>query len=164
MNRPRDDHPAFQDWDNTVAWAKDKLNLPLLTLRLVVAGHPDTGRGPPNSWEMTRGQGKQVLATYNRIIIPLQQLGGACTDDGSRGGLARFYAKLPWPLRWSREARIRRIGKDYDSEWEWLEVKDREIKARAEKYVMGDRYQLVSDTGAEPRRSVWAWGSMDLFL
>ncbi|KAK4146994.1 uncharacterized protein C8A04DRAFT_9349 [Dichotomopilus funicola] len=160
-NRPRDDHPAFQDWDDTWDWVKGKLNLPTLTLRLAVAAHPDRGRGPPESWEMTREQGKMVLATYNRIILPLQRLGG--TSDGG-GGLARFYASLPWPLKWSREATRRLAAMDRDARSEWLDSKDREIKIRAERYVMGDRYNHVSTTGAEPQRSVWAWGTLDLYF
>ncbi|KAK4102443.1 hypothetical protein N658DRAFT_566031 [Parathielavia hyrcaniae] len=157
--RPRDDHPAFRDWDETVEWARDKLNLPVLTLRLVVAGHPETGpgRGPWGSGDTTRAQGKEVLATYNRLLLPLRRLGRAEEGLGGGGGLARFYARLPWPLRWSKE--VGRRFSDMD-----LESKDWEIKVRAERFVMGERYESVSAAGAEPHMSCWWWGALDLFI
>ncbi|KAK4149424.1 hypothetical protein C8A00DRAFT_46960 [Chaetomidium leptoderma] len=151
LARPRDEHPALRDWDRTIDWLQDKLNLRVLTLRLVVAGNPDPGRGPGGSYEMTRDQGKEVLATYNRILLPLQLLGNTATG----GGLARFHAVLPWPWKWTRRAR-NRLGKE--GGLDWLESKDRELKRRAEKFVMGDRYESVSVAAVEPQMGVWWWG------
>jgi hypothetical protein len=150
LARPRDGHPALRDWEGTIDWLKDKLNLRVLTLRLVVAGNPDPGRGPGGSYEMTRDQGKEVLATYNRILLPLQLLG-----TGTGGGLARFHAVLPWPCKWSRWARNK---VEDEGGLDWLESKDRELTRRAEKFVMGERYESVSVAAVEPQMSVWWWG------
>lgn len=147
--RPRDGHPALLDWDDTIDWLKDKLSLRVLTLRLVVTGNTDFVRGSRRSYEWTREQGHAILATYNRILLPLQLLGTA-----PDGGLARFYAVLPWPLKWSRLAR----DQIDDNGLKWLEAKDAELKRRAEKFVMGDRYESVSLATVEPGRSVWDWG------
>ena len=90
LNKPRDGHPALEDWLETLDWAKHSLNLPVLTLRLVVA--TSAGSEPQGSREMRRAQGKEVLAVYNSIVYPLSGLGP--TSDG---GMARFYADLAWP-------------------------------------------------------------------
>ncbi|AEO60625.1 hypothetical protein MYCTH_97150 [Thermothelomyces thermophilus ATCC 42464] len=122
VSRPWDGHPALQDWDDTVEWVKDKLNLPALILRLVVAGHP--WHGPENSYKITRADGKEVLATYNHMLHPLQRLNPATGQ-----GLARSYAHLPWSLTWSHWAHEQQLnGRSSD----WLESKDRELKKRAE--------------------------------
>ncbi|KAH6623936.1 hypothetical protein F5144DRAFT_584797 [Chaetomium tenue] len=147
--RPRDGHPAFLDWDTTVEWLKDKLNLRGLTVRLAVTGHLGPGGGSQSNYDCTRKQGKEILATYNRILHPLRLLGTA-----PDGGLARFYAVLPWPLKWSRLAREQISVKG----WDWLDSKDAELKKRAEKFVMGDRYESVTLATMEPRKSVWNWG------
>jgi hypothetical protein len=147
--RPSDGHPALLDWDDTIDWLKDKLSLRALTLRLVVTGNPDYFQGSQQSYEWTREQGKEILATYNRILLPLQLLGTA-----PDGGLARFCAVLPWPLKWSRLARAQIDDKGLA----WLHAKDAELKKRAEKFVMGDRYESASLTAVEPGRSVWNWG------
>ncbi|EAQ82950.1 predicted protein [Chaetomium globosum CBS 148.51] len=149
--RPSDGHPALLDWDATVEWLKDELNLPALTLRLVVTGHDDPDRGSHTAYYYTREQGKEVLATYNRILHPLRLLGAA-----PDGGLARFYAVLPWPLKWSRLAKEQLSVKG----WDWLDSKDAELKKRAEKFVMGDRYESVSLAVVEPRKSLWYWDSL----
>ena len=90
LNKPRDGHPALEDWLETLDWAKHSLNLPVLTQRLVVA--TSAGSEPQGSREMRRAQGKEVLAVYNSIVYPLSGLGP--TSDG---GMARFYADLAWP-------------------------------------------------------------------
>lgn len=92
--RPRDGHPALQDWPKMFDWAKNQRNLPALTLRLVFAGNRDFR--PEGSGEMTRDQGKKVLAAYNSILDPARRL-----DPTSESGLARFYADLAWPLTWT---------------------------------------------------------------
>ncbi|KAK3939365.1 hypothetical protein QBC46DRAFT_388056 [Diplogelasinospora grovesii] len=147
LSRPRDEHRALQDWSETLDWVKDKLNLPALTLRLIMAGNGEFR--PEGSEEMTRAQGKEVLATYNRILSPLRRL-----DPTSDGGLARFHAELAWPLQWTRWV-ARKLQEEHA--WDWLESKDRELKRRAEHFVMGERYERVSVAAGEPQRSVWTW-------
>lgn len=151
LSRPRDEHPALRDWDGTIDWLKDKLNLRTLTLRLVVAGNPDPGRGPGGSYEMTRDRGKEVLATYNHILLPLQVLGTA-----TGGPLARFYAVLPWPWKWTGWV-LNKLAAD-EGGMDWWKSKDRELKRRAEKFVLGKRYESISMAAVEPQMSVWWWG------
>ncbi|KAK4149911.1 hypothetical protein C8A00DRAFT_46578 [Chaetomidium leptoderma] len=150
LSRPRDEHPALQDWSETLGWVKDKLNLPALTIRLVMAGSLDFP--PEGSGKMTRAQGKEVLATYTRVLSPLQRL-----DPGSDGGLARFYAELAWPFRWTRWAASKLEWPKREQGWDWLKSKDRELKRRAEHFVMGERYERVSAAAGEPQWSVWTW-------
>jgi hypothetical protein len=126
-SRPREDHPALLDWAETLDWAKNKLNLTALTLRIIMVRSREYQSNENQALQMTRAQGKQVLATYNRIIAPLERL-GAATDNG----LARFYAEL-----------------------EWLQSKRRELKTRAERGIMGERYDRVGSPAGEPHRSVW---------
>ncbi|KAL2131696.1 hypothetical protein VTI74DRAFT_4715 [Chaetomium olivicolor] len=146
LSRPRDKHTALQDWSETVDWVKHQFNLPGLTLRLIMGGNGDLR--PEGSGEMTRAQGKEVLATYNRILSPLRRL-----DATSDGGLARFYAELAWPYRWTRCV-TNKLGEE--DALDWLDSKDRELKRRAEQFVMGERYDDgISEEAAEPQRSVW---------
>ncbi|KAL2264067.1 hypothetical protein VTK26DRAFT_2853 [Humicola hyalothermophila] len=144
QSRPGGEHPALRDWDETVAWAAGRLNLGVLTVGLVVAG---AGEIPPQDGEgMTRAQGREVTATYTRILAPLRKwsvapaAATADDDDGGGGGgaLARFHAELVWPLRWSS----------------WVV---RVLKRRAEQFVMGERYKRVLAAAGEPRRSIWTW-------
>lgn len=146
LNRPSDGHPALQDWSKTLDWAREELNLPALTLRLVVASD-----SPPTteSREMTRAQGKEVLAVYNAILHPLRSL--ATAPDGT---LARFYAKLAWPLKYSEEVVWSR---------ELVDSKERELKRRAEQYVKGERYERACVSTREPHNSVWTYSSHQLY-
>lgn len=146
LSRPRDEHPTLKDWSDTLDWAKDKLNPPALTLRLIMAGK-NSDTWPQGSEEMTRAQGKEVLAIYTLILCPIRRL-----NHPSDGGLARFYADLVWPLRWTRWAALQE-----ESARDWLESKDRELKRRAEHFIMGERYERVCVAGREPQGSVWTW-------
>ncbi|KAH6650313.1 hypothetical protein F5144DRAFT_588819 [Chaetomium tenue] len=149
LSRPRDGHPALLDWPETLEWAKQELNLPALTLRLVMAFNDQDH--PKGSREMTRAQGKEVLALYNLILLPVRRL------DPAGGGLARFYAELVWPLRWTRwafEKRYEEGGED------WLASKGQELKRRAEQSIMGERYERVQAVTQEPQESLWTWSSL----
>lgn len=147
LNRPSDGHPALQDWVKTLDWVRDELNLPALTLRLVVASD-----SPPTttSEEITRAGGKEVLAVYNSILHPLRSLSAAPSGTG----LARFYARLAWPLKWSREVVWSR---------ELVDAKECQLKRRAEQHVMGDQYVRACVSAREPHDSVWTWSSHQLY-
>ncbi|KAK3900208.1 hypothetical protein C8A05DRAFT_17459 [Staphylotrichum tortipilum] len=138
--RPRVGHPAFQDWAETLDWARHELNLPVLTVRLVMARNTY----PPQLFgiRMTKDHGRSVLDAYNSIVYPLRRL-----DPTSTGGLARFYAELAWPLEYTNTARPKPPG--------WLKGKERELKRRAEQYVMGERYESVCAVADQPHESVW---------
>ncbi len=151
LRRPRDGHPAVQDWSNTLDWVKHELNLPALTLRVVIAPGVEA---PSESKNVTKAQGKEVLAVYNSTLAPLRSL-GAATDRG----LARFYTDLHWPLRWSREVMAKRKENKEDAV-AWVESKDRELKRRAEQHMMGARYKGYGGiVGSEPEKSVWTWSA-----
>jgi len=72
-------------------WSKEELNLPVLTLRLVMVGIDEFQL--EGSRELTRDQGKEVLAVYNSIPTLLRRLVGP-TTSGDGGGFARFDAQL----------------------------------------------------------------------
>ncbi|KAK3898423.1 hypothetical protein C8A05DRAFT_37984 [Staphylotrichum tortipilum] len=89
--RPSYGHPALLDWAETVEWTKDKLNLPRLSLRVVLPGNGNIR--PEAGWSMTNRRGKQVLEAYQTIVTPLRLF--------TEGGLDWFESDMAWPLRWS---------------------------------------------------------------
>ncbi|KAK4118426.1 hypothetical protein N657DRAFT_667179 [Parathielavia appendiculata] len=127
---PGTHHPAMQDWASTVSWLRDKLNLPGLTVRLVVAEMDD---GPESYYRhITIEEGATVMGAYMDLARPLREL----TD----AGLGRFHADLPYPHR----------------EWAYRE-KDK-IKKQVEEFVMRERYrQLYANGREEPAQSDWCW-------
>lgn len=151
LSKPRDGHPALQSWYATLDCLKEQLNLPGLTLRLVMADSGD--EGPEGSWDMTEAQGKEVLAAYQAIILPVKLLSSELSDLG----LARFYAELAWPFQWTGAARRKRKQKGGK---EWLKSKDQELKKWAEEFVMGARYERVNAAGKEPQASLWTWACL----
>ncbi|KAH6854180.1 hypothetical protein B0I37DRAFT_23726 [Chaetomium sp. MPI-CAGE-AT-0009] len=152
LSKPQDGHPALQDWSDTLDWAKQELNLPGLTLRLVVVDECSDGFGGRHT--ITRAQGKEVLAVYNSIILPVKRLDPAASE----GGLGRFYAQLAWPMEsteWAQSKLREEGGKD------WLRSKERELKRRAEQAIMGERYERVCVEAKEPEASLWTWASLE---
>ncbi|KAK3898469.1 hypothetical protein C8A05DRAFT_47235 [Staphylotrichum tortipilum] len=140
---PESDHPAFQDWQATVDWLKDKANLPGLTIRLVVVPQ---GRVFPRSVyrPITLDEVETVMTAYSDLLQPLRQL--------ATHGLARFYAHFPSPLEWTLEGRERAV-----TGWrDWTPRQREALKKRAESEVMGSRYESLCDSGIEePRTSDW---------
>lgn len=140
---PQEGQAALEDWGRTIEWLSKRLTLPALTIRLCTAEPLDGGNGTEYHRLMTRGQGEEILAAYERVLAPLVRLGS--------DGLARFYARLFWPLRCTEETR-----EPWDAYgWEWIEAKDRMLKEQAEQLVMGDRYQSLLDGDREPPDSLW---------
>ncbi|KAH6839596.1 hypothetical protein B0I37DRAFT_408991 [Chaetomium sp. MPI-CAGE-AT-0009] len=155
-NRPRRaGHPAFADWRELIGvWMKRNLNLGGLTLRLVATQNPEAEGMEGCEIMATRAQGREVLDVYNTLLHPLREL--ACAEDSpsttATGGssdtsnnhgvpLARFYADLAWPAV--------RTGADW-APHEWFDAKDRELRRRAERFVMGGRYRDEdADGGAD---------------
>ncbi|KAK2611426.1 hypothetical protein N8I77_004765 [Diaporthe amygdali] len=87
---------------------------------------------------MTKGQGEEILAAYTRILAPLVPLGS--------DGLARFYACLMWPWKYTDETMDTCVIKG----WEWVEAHERVMKDHAERLVMGDRYHSLFDGDGWP--------------
>jgi hypothetical protein len=130
----------MQDWRETVGWFRDKINGPVLTLRLIGAetiyGHPEP--------EATVAEGDTIHRAYMDLLQPLKQL----AEGQNR--LAAFHADLPYPWQWTYESRNR------ENLCEWLRDRKRELKRTAERLVMGDRYEsMYADGKEEPEQSLW---------
>ncbi|KAK4139495.1 uncharacterized protein C8A04DRAFT_33001 [Dichotomopilus funicola] len=166
-NRPRGvGHPAFVDWRELVGvWMKRNLNLGGLTLRLVTTQNPEVEGIEGHEIMTTKAQGKEVRDVYTTLLNPLRDLG--CPEDSSpsittatatrsnstsdpsnqrSAPLARFYADLAWPYvrtgdRWPRR--------------EWFDAKDRELRQRSERFVMGNRYDDDAGDGKNCDNSHW---------
>ena len=139
---PQTDHPAMQDWRETVGWLRDKINGPILTLRLIGAEINDEMPSSYTPSTITVAEGNTIHKAYMDLLLPLKQLA-----EGPNG-LARFYTDLSYPWEWTEESRNRG--------WDWLQDKKRELKKRAERHVMGDRYgSLYIDGKKEPEKSRW---------
>jgi hypothetical protein len=130
----------MRDWRETVSWLRDKVNGPVLTLRLVGAAAMDN----MVSWDgqMAAFKGAVFQQAYVDLLEPLKQLA-----EGPNG-LARFYADVSSPGRSDQW-----LGKRGTSV---IEDKKRALKMDAERCVMGDRYDSMYATGkAEPKQSLW---------
>ena len=142
---PGPEHPAARDWPSTVAWLRDRLNLPGLTLRVVAM---DVSNGTPDRFgEATAEEIAALLKVYTHLVRPLRGL-------AEPPGLARFYAHFRYPRERPLDAVLDdppRRGPWYDP---WLHKKD--LKERLERYVMGARYEsLYADSREEPAPSDW---------
>ncbi len=135
---PQDGHPALQDWAYTLDWAKNKISVPSLTLRLTMAGVLDIPpHSPDERRELTQAQGDQVLAGYNRILSTL-----ACFREG---GLAHFYANFAWPWKWASWSED--ILEDTDTPGvvrDWLRSTEDVLNENAERFILGNRYERDS--------------------
>jgi hypothetical protein len=140
---PHTDHPAMRDWRETVVWLRDKINGPILTLRLIgveIVHDEMVSCYIPST--ITVAEGNTIYKAYMDLLQPLKQLA-----EGPNS-LARFYADLSYPWKWTEESRNRG--------WDWLRDKKRELKKRVERHVMGDRYgSLYKDGKKEPEKSRW---------
>ncbi len=148
---PQAGHAVLQDWAETVDWMRDHLNLPGLTLRLALPtsagwGHEEERR------DLTQAEGDAVLAGYWRILEPLTRL-GANQEDGA--GLAKFYAEMAWPWRWTSWEMEEHMNDE--APWEWIDLKDRLLKERAERFIMGARYERVCAEPRLPAESAWPY-------
>lgn len=139
---PQEGQAALEDWARTVEWASKRLSLPALTIRLAMS-YPCEWDIPKHRRFMTREQGEEILAAYMRILAPLVPLGS--------DGLARFYACLIWPWKYTDETMDTCVIKG----WEWVEAHEKVMKDRAERLVMGDRYHSLFDGDGEPPDSLW---------
>jgi hypothetical protein len=140
---PQEGQAALEDWARTIEWLSNRLTLPALTIRLCTVEPTLDGPELELFTKMTRGQGEEILAAYERILAPLVHLGSH--------GLARFYARLDWPWKYTDE--MGEACMTYG--WEWVAAKDRIPKAHAEKLIMGDRYDSLLEGEGEPPDSLW---------
>jgi hypothetical protein len=138
---PETQHPAMQDWWATVEWLRDKINTPGLTIRLMVA----EASSCPDSYNqaITVEDGDTIMTAYMDLMRPLTRLAG--------DGLGRFYASFPYPWELTEESRTRDMN-----ETGWLRAEEEALKERAERYVMGHRYESLRkrQRGAAAQRLV----------
>lgn len=145
------DAVALQAWTETIDWARGKMNVAALTIRVVVALDNEiettravTGEGLANTGgfidspeevaPMTREEGIERIAGFMRTVRPLARL----------GNMHAFYAQ-PGAL-WKEE-----IGGQRQAA-----LMERKLKERAERLVMGKRYEEQYASGRkEPERSIW---------
>jgi hypothetical protein len=135
---PQDGHPALLDWADTLSWAKTRLAVPILTLRLTMAGSRQWPPQPPDErQELSQEQGDQVLAGYRRILSPL-----ACLREH---GLAHFYADFVSPWKW-RNWMDNAPPEEQNPEagWQWVLSSQDAMNEEAERFVLGDRYGQLS--------------------
>lgn len=140
---PGPDDPALEDWRNCIDWVQHKVNAPALTLRLCMAdwSYIDTQWDRP---EITHETRREILSAYTRILGPLSQLGSI--------GIANLYANFVFPWTWKQviQRRVARAGG-----WRWLTRVEARLKERAERWVMGDRYDTLYTNREEPSESLW---------
>jgi hypothetical protein len=146
---PEKGGPVLRDWSETIDRVKDQLNFPALTIRVLAVYHDDED---PRFVALSGPDAKHTMEAYFRILQPLARLAG--TD-----GLARFYAELTWPWRRTKPAHIG--GSEYffwrEESEKWMRGRERWLKERAERFVLGDRYDRLRLKAGdeEPERGVW---------
>ena len=129
----------MQDWHKTVDWLREQINAPGLTLRLIVAGET-FGLADLLRDAITIADAHVIEKAEKELVQSVKPL----ADDG----LAKFYAHLPYPWELRPEASVKTPG--------WIKAKLKEIKDRAERSVLGDRYEGLYANGEEPEQSWWA--------
>ncbi|KAK3293671.1 uncharacterized protein B0H64DRAFT_364449 [Chaetomium fimeti] len=144
---PESQHPAMQDWRATVSWLRGKINPSALTMRLVVL---DTLYGDPSTYRstITADGGDATMKAYMDLLEPLVPL-------AKEDGLARFFATLAYPWEFTEESQAR-CARSEDSGKAWLSGEKAAIKQRAERFVMGARYESLYANGREePKLGDW---------
>lgn len=132
---PREGQAAVQEWKDTTEWAKSRLSVGGLTIRLIAMDASDWEQ-PASRKYMSKSEGIQIIAGYIRILGPLAHF-----DE-----LQEFHAQLVSPWRWNEGG----LG----SHQAVVET-ERQLKERAEKLVLGNRYPAPDGDRAEPLESVW---------
>ncbi len=134
---PEPQHPAMQDWWDTVKWLRGKINAPALTLCLVAASAGAAALMPDySSATITDGEADTIMEAYINLMQPLVPL-------ADEDGLARFYARLAHP----RE----RTQHGWDIFYVEREFVREFVKEHAERYVTGSRSEdLYADGLEEP--------------
>lgn len=133
-NWPQEGDTALEDLTATLDWARDRLNVSRLTIRLVMADVNGYETWPRDF--LIKGEGEAIIAGYMCIVSSLARL----------GPMDKFYAQLVSPWRWDK-----RTGRNEALAAE----KEKELKERAEKLLMGDRYESLPSGAAEPPPSIW---------
>lgn len=159
---PGEGHPALIDWAETLYWARDRMNLSGLTLRLVMADVLDLGGPPPRRREIISEQVEEILSAYRRITSPLAILSQteAKYMDGSGWSsmnLRSFSAEVAWPWEWNWG--FQDHYDKYGCDWvrDYRRDRRREGGEEAERLVMGQRYNEAYVSDPDP---IWYTGSI----
>ncbi|KAK3896609.1 hypothetical protein C8A05DRAFT_39842 [Staphylotrichum tortipilum] len=139
---PGTDDAASKDWAATLGWARGRLGLAALSVRMTPVG---------NVVRPMEADEVDGLAVGYKRLVRAAASGLGCLDTWAAGTLARFYATPVWPWRVpvgtsaaerQRTKAVRRL-------------RDRlyELKQSVELGVMGEQYEQVA--AAEPAASMW---------
>lgn len=83
--------PAHHDWTEAIAYARDKLNLPSLTIRIYFQDfrtYKEASRHRKSA-SLTRDEGmRTIIAVYELLVSPLSQLAG---NKENKNGLGRCF-------------------------------------------------------------------------
>ncbi|KUI62865.1 hypothetical protein VP1G_09991 [Cytospora mali] len=148
---PKDDDPAYLDWKRTLEWARDKLELPRLTLRVEIADYYGVDQVPESRRRPMGETLLQICTGYIAILRPLEVLGspalramsgdsegeaseGADGEWGENGGLNRLFVHLASPFSYSVMNSPGWRRKDAER---WASYR---LEEKAERRVMGMEY------------------------
>ena len=139
--------PAYQEWLQTIDHVKEKLNLPLLTVRIYMAEYKKSSNSGPRPFHarMTHERRSTLVKTYARIVGPLSKL----------RGLKKCFVHIAWPFDWTAAGRRLRY---IDPESQRRGVKA--IEHKLEQRVLGSDYDSISLGKSELPRSQWLESSM----
>ena len=140
--------PAYEEWNLTIDKVKEKLNLPLLTVRIYFAEFKSGFNSGPRPFHanVTQAQRSTLLKTYARIVATWSKL----------QGLGRCFVHIAWPLDWTAEGRRLRYR---DPEFQIRGIQS--IEQKLEQRVMGSDYDAASLGKSELRNSQWLEESMN---
>lgn len=133
------------DWQETIAWLRNKIKAPVVTLRLIVI--EDSGPDPLlKRFHKAGAYGapETLFEAYMALIGPLKQLA-----EGP-DGLARFYADLCDPERGAAEEDDDDVTLDDDDG-----EKRGALRTTAQRLVTTERYDAMGDTTVESAQSHW---------
>lgn len=137
----RTDEPGYQAWLNTISHIKNKLNLPLLTIRVFFAQWIETTGNEgrlTNSSLSTREYGCSVVRAYGRILKPFSAL----------IGLHQFFVDLAPPFDRTRPGQVTAT-----KEPERVRFHTDQLEKKVETMVMGIGYDSVGKSNQ--RASQW---------
>lgn len=161
---PDSNDPAYLDWRQTLEWARDKLELPRLTLRVEIADYYGNALVPDSRRKPIGKTVYQICAGYMALMRPLEALvshSPAITRNGLEGvgevgaerdmGLYRLFAHLASPYTYAMhgsESTQRRLAEKWASFG---------LEKQVEQRVMGKEYDGVTQGKWSLKVGEWKW-------
>lgn len=144
---PAHEHPAMEDWYETVRWLRDEINAPGLTVWMIMTGPLGEDLPLTDRETLTRRQGQAVFKSYMQIVWILKTL------VAGADGLAGVYVQLAHALARTPEMYGRAMRHDG---WAWIKRKEQKDNDWTERQIMGERYDALYANGKErPAKSIW---------